>query len=87
MDRGIPSPMRCPIPSLVRKWCYAASNVPAFRGSRTRRSGPPFVIPAKAGIQSGWGEGNVVRPKATQGESKTSRGEGLVPRWGGGGAW
>ena len=25
---------------------------------------------------------NVARPKATQGESKTTRGEGLVPRWG-----
>ena len=32
-----------------------------------------IVIPAKAGIQKGWGEGNVVR--------------GLVPRWGRGGAW
>ena len=32
-------------------------------------------------------QGNVVRPKATQGESKTSRGEGLVPRWGRGGEW
>ena len=28
MDRGIPSPMRCPIPSLVRKCPYAASIVP-----------------------------------------------------------
>ena len=32
-----------------------------------------IVIPAKAGIQKGWGWGNVVR--------------GLVPRWGRGGAW
>ena len=50
----------------------------------TRR--PHFVFPAKAppeprygaGIQKGWGGANVVR-------SKTSRGEGLVPRWGRGG--
>ena len=40
---------------------------------------PHFVIPAKAGIQE-WGGGNVVR-------SKTTRGEGLVPRWGRGGEW
>ena len=47
-----------------------------------------IVIPAKSLPRTpirgrnaeGWGEGNVVR-------SKTSRGEGLVPRWGGGGAW
>ena len=32
-----------------------------------------MVIPAKAGIQKGWGEGNVVR--------------GLVPRWGRVGEW
>ena len=34
---------------------------------------PHFVIPAKVGIQKGWGEGNVMR--------------GRVPHWGGGGAW
>ena len=39
-----------------------------------------MVIPAKAGIQKGWGWGNVVR-------SKTTRGEGLVPRWGRVGEW
>ena len=39
-----------------------------------------IVIPAKAGIQKGWGWGNVAR-------SKTSRGEGLLPDRGRGGAW
>ncbi len=38
---------------LVREWCYAASGVPAIHGSPTRHSGPPFVIPAEAGIQRG----------------------------------
>ena len=38
---------------LVRKWCYAALSVPAFHGSRTSQFGPPFVMPAKAGIQRG----------------------------------
>ena len=38
---------------LVRRWSYAALRLRAFHGSRTCRSGPPFVIPAKAGIQRG----------------------------------
>ena len=58
---------------LARKYCYAASIMPRNPiNSPDRHSGPHFVIPAKAGIQ-GWGWGNVAR-------SKTTRGEGLVPR-------
>ena len=41
---------------------------------------PPIRRSGEGRNAEGWGEGNVVR-------SKTSRGEGLVPRWGRGGAW
>ena len=47
--------------------------VPAFHRSRTQ-SFRPIVRHSGAGRNpEGWGEGNVMR--------------GLVPRWGGGGAW
>ena len=59
--------------------CYE-NDVARFRKCLGIPSIFRIVIPAKAGIQKGWGWGNVVR-------SKTSRGEGLVPRWGRGGAW
>ena len=85
-----------PRANIPRKNANGDTTTYVHTATPLRRSGPPFVIPAKAVhlktlyIQhrySGEGrnpegreEGNVVR-------SKTSRGEGLVPRWGGGGAW
>ena len=48
-----------PTRSLVRKWCYAASSMPECHRPPLRHSGPPFVIPAKAGIQRGGEVGTV----------------------------
>ena len=42
---------------------------------------PPIGHSGEGRNPEGRGLGNEVRPKATQGESKTTRGEGLVPRW------
>ena len=58
---------------LVRKYCCSASIMPRNPTNLPDRHSGEGRNP------EGWGEGNVVR-------SKTSRGEGLVPRWGGGGA-
>ena len=72
--RDIPSSIR----PLIRHW-YENAPTP-LRLCLGIPSIFRIVIPAKAGIQKGWVEGKCMR-------SKTTRGEGLVPRWGGGGAW
>ena len=59
---------------------FAAPGVPALHDSPNRRSRPPIRHSGEGRNPAGRGWGNVVR-------SKTTRGEGLVPRWGGGGAW
>ena len=63
--------------------CYESMSRTTIRDALKRLSsapGNPFVRHSGEGRNpEGWGGGNVVR-------SKTSRREGLVPRWGGGGA-
>ena len=59
---------------LVRKYCCSASIMPRNPTNLPYRHSGGGRNPEE------WGGANVVR-------SKTSRGEGLVPRWGGGGAW
>ena len=83
--------LRVPAATGTSDWHESMSRTP-IRDEVTRprvsphSTAPPFVIPApfrhsgEGRNPEGWGEGNVVR-------SKTTRGEGLVPRWGGGGAW
>ena len=52
---------------LVRKSRYAGPRVAAYHRPRTCQPDLPFVIPAKAGIQKGWGWERQRHPNATSG--------------------
>ena len=88
--RGIPSSIRPPIRHssfVIRHSSFVIRTKINYSGSLSLviRGIPPSIRPpishsGESRNPEGRGEGNAAR-------SKTSRGEGLVPRWGRGGAW